>query len=91
MWSHPFIRHPAGGGPPVAVMLMDTQGLFDTVTSKRLLASIFAISTLVSSVQLFNLKSRMCVTPPSPRLLSLSLGLFYVAATSIIHQPPTSL
>jgi atlastin len=39
----------------LAVILMDTQGLFDTKTSPTDNSRIFALGTLISSVQIFNL------------------------------------
>jgi atlastin len=39
----------------VAVLLMDTQGAFDNESSMNQCATIFALSTLISSVQVYNL------------------------------------
>lgn len=47
MWSEPFVR-PTVSGKEVAVLLVDTQGMFDNHTSMDLTTGIFAISTLVS-------------------------------------------
>lgn len=47
VWSEPFIRR-TEGGKKVAVLLVDTQGMFDNETSMGLTACIFAVSTLVS-------------------------------------------
>jgi hypothetical protein len=52
MWSEPFIRtSKAAGGEKLAVLLMDTQGMFDNETTMTLTAQIFGLSTLVSSFQ----------------------------------------
>jgi len=52
MWSEPFIRTTtASGGEKLAVLLMDTQGMFDNETTMTLTAQIFGLSTLVSSFQ----------------------------------------
>ena len=52
MWSEPFIRtSTASGGEKLAVLLMDTQGMFDNETTMTLTAQIFGLSTLVSSFQ----------------------------------------
>jgi atlastin len=52
MWSEPFIRTTsAAGGEKLAVLLMDTQGMFDNETTMTLTAQIFGLSTLVSSFQ----------------------------------------
>jgi len=48
MWSHPFIIN------NVAVLLVDTQGMFDNETTMKLTASIFALGTLLSSYQIYN-------------------------------------
>ncbi|KAI1278061.1 Atlastin-1 [Halotydeus destructor] len=55
MWSQPFIVQQ--DGREVAVFLMDTQGLFDGKLSTEMTARLFVISTVMSSVQIFNLKS----------------------------------
>ncbi|CAM9496374.1 unnamed protein product, partial [Sphacelaria rigidula] len=46
MWSEPFVRR-TEVGKDVAVLLVDTQGMFDNETSMGLTACIFAVSTLV--------------------------------------------
>jgi Guanylate-binding protein, N-terminal domain len=51
MWSEPFLRTPKGSNEQVAVLLMDTQGMFDNETSMALTAQIFGLSTFVSSFQ----------------------------------------
>lgn len=51
MWSEPFLRTPKGLSEQVAVLLMDTQGMFDNETSMALTAQIFGLSTFVSSFQ----------------------------------------
>lgn len=50
MWSRPFFRAMADG-EEVAVLLMDTQGTFDNETSMKGNCTVFALSTLLSSVQ----------------------------------------
>lgn len=47
VWSEPFVRR-TEGGKEVAVLVVDTQGMFDNETSMGLTACIFAVSTLVS-------------------------------------------
>ncbi|XP_061166573.1 atlastin-2-like [Saccostrea echinata] len=54
MWSEPFICK-VPSGEEVAVLLMDTQGAFDSESTVRDCATIFALSTMLSSVQVFNL------------------------------------
>lgn len=50
MWSDPFIRI-SKSGEKLAILLMDTQGMFDNETTMTLTAQIFGLSTLVSSFQ----------------------------------------
>ncbi|XP_021206221.1 atlastin isoform X2 [Bombyx mori] len=54
MYSEPFITTTATG-EKVAVLLMDTPGLFDPNSTVRDSSIIFALSTLISSVQIYNL------------------------------------
>jgi hypothetical protein len=51
MWSEPFIRKVASYPEPIAILLMDTQGMFDNETTMALTARIFGLSTLISSYQ----------------------------------------
>ncbi len=51
MWSEPFIRTTKACDDQIAVLLMDTQGMFDNETTMTLTAQIFGLSTLVSSFQ----------------------------------------
>ena len=46
-------------GKKVAVVLMDTQGMFDSETSDTENATIFSLSLLLSSMQVYNLKSQI--------------------------------
>ncbi|PAA49900.1 hypothetical protein BOX15_Mlig034242g1 [Macrostomum lignano] len=58
IWSEPFfIRKP--DGQEVAVLLMDTQGAFDHQSTQRDCATIFGFSTLLSSVQIFNISQNI--------------------------------
>jgi atlastin len=58
MWSHPhFIE--TGKEHPTAVLLVDTQGMFDHETTMSLTASIFGFSTLLSSYQIYNVDKRI--------------------------------
>ena len=54
MWSDVFL-HEADNGDKIAIILMDTQGLFDTKTSQTDNSRILSMSTLMSSVQIYNL------------------------------------
>jgi len=41
------------------VLLMDTQGAFDSMSTVKDCATVFALSTLLSSVQVYNLMSNL--------------------------------
>mmetsp|Transcript_21838 Transcript_21838/g.45584 ORF Transcript_21838/g.45584 Transcript_21838/m.45584 type:complete len:596 (-) Transcript_21838:94-1881(-) len=58
MWSHPFFLE-MDNGENVAVLLVDTQGMFDHETTMALTASIFGLSTLLSSYQIYNVDKRI--------------------------------
>lgn len=59
-WSKLFIcEAPCPGGEEVAVMLLDTQGAFDTESTVKDCATVFALSTMISSVQTFNLSQNI--------------------------------
>lgn len=53
MWSEPFVRS------GTAILLMDTQGMFDNETTMTLTAQIFGLSTFVSSFQIYNVDKRL--------------------------------
>lgn len=65
LWSEPFLRElpstsgASQRGETVAVLLMDTQGMFDSETSQMLTASIFGLSTLFSSMLVYNVSSQV--------------------------------
>lgn len=50
IWSEPFILKDRKGDD-VVVLLMDTQGAFDSNTTVKECTTIFALSTMLSSVQ----------------------------------------
>uniref|UniRef100_K1R576 Atlastin n=1 Tax=Magallana gigas TaxID=29159 RepID=K1R576_MAGGI len=50
IWSKPFIVETESEGK-VAILLMDTQGVFDCKSTKQDCANIFTLSGLISSVQ----------------------------------------
>lgn len=63
MWSEPFIRATdSTNGEKIAILLMDTQGMFDNETTMTLTAQIFGLSTLVSSFQVRALLSLLYST-----------------------------
>lgn len=55
MWSEPFIVYLPALAEEVAVLLMDTQGVFDSTSTVKDCATIFALSQLISSVQVYNI------------------------------------
>jgi len=55
MFSKPFVRTHPRTGEKIAILLMDTQGMFDMQTPPALTASIFGLSTLISSYQIYNI------------------------------------
>jgi len=58
LWSEPFLCT-LPSGEEVVVLLMDTQGAFDTSSTVKDCATVFAVSTMVSSVQVFNISSNL--------------------------------
>jgi len=58
MWSDPYYLK-RDGGEDVAVLLVDTQGMFDHETTVGLTAAIFGLSTLLSSYQIYNVDKRI--------------------------------
>jgi atlastin len=58
MWSDIF-THDYDDGKKIAIILLDTQGTFDSRSTMRDCSTIFALSTLVSSVQIFNLSQNI--------------------------------
>jgi len=64
MWSQPFIlpwktNTETGATENIAVMLVDSQGMFDHETTVGLTAAIFGLSTLLSSYQIYNVDKRI--------------------------------
>ncbi|CAD6194565.1 unnamed protein product [Caenorhabditis auriculariae] len=58
IWSKPFLMKDRNG-EEIAVLLMDTQGAFDSQSTVKDCATIFALSTMVSSVQIYNLSQNI--------------------------------
>lgn len=57
-WSDVFL-HDAENGRKIAIFLMDTQGIFDNESTTKDCAVIFALSTMLSSVQIYNLSGNI--------------------------------
>ncbi|KHJ47554.1 guanylate-binding protein [Trichuris suis] len=58
LWSQPFLLRKSNGHE-VAVLLMDTQGAFDSHSTVKDCATIFALATMISSVQIYNLSQNI--------------------------------
>uniref|UniRef100_A0A023EUV9 Putative guanylate-binding protein n=1 Tax=Aedes albopictus TaxID=7160 RepID=A0A023EUV9_AEDAL len=58
MWSDIFL-HETPSGEKYAIILMDTQGAFDSQSTVRDCATVFALSTMLSSVQIYNLSQNI--------------------------------
>uniref|UniRef100_A0A182K3G1 GB1/RHD3-type G domain-containing protein n=1 Tax=Anopheles christyi TaxID=43041 RepID=A0A182K3G1_9DIPT len=58
MWSDIFL-HDRAKGEKLAIILMDTQGAFDSQSTVRDCATVFALSTMLSSVQIYNLSQNI--------------------------------
>ena len=60
LWSEPFIiPNEFVPGGELCLLLMDTQGMFDGQTTQMLTTSIFGLSTLLSSYQIYNIEKRL--------------------------------
>nr|XP_026486702.1 atlastin-like [Vanessa tameamea] len=58
LWSQPFIAT-LENGDKVVIYLMDTQGTFDSESTVKDNATVFALSTMLSSVQIYNLSQNI--------------------------------
>ena len=58
LWSEPFMITKSNG-EKLAVLLVDTQGMFDHETTMSLTVAIFGLSTLLSSYQIYNVDKRI--------------------------------
>lgn len=58
MWSHIF-THDFENGVKLAIILFDTQGIFDNQTTIKEATTIFALSMMLSSVQCYNIKNQI--------------------------------
>ncbi|XP_049303131.1 atlastin-like isoform X3 [Bactrocera dorsalis] len=58
IWSDIFL-YDNPNGEKVAIILMDTQGTFDCDSTMKDCANVFALSTMISSVQIFNIQSNI--------------------------------
>ncbi|KAG7249370.1 hypothetical protein CRUP_004785, partial [Coryphaenoides rupestris] len=58
IWSEVFLVDKPDGHK-VAVLLMDTQGTFDSQSTLRDSATVFALSTMISSMQVYNISQNV--------------------------------
>lgn len=58
LWSEPHVMT-CSNGEEYAILLMDTQGTFDKKSTMKKNAMIFALSTMISSMQIFNINSQI--------------------------------
>ncbi|XP_075982606.1 atlastin-like [Anticarsia gemmatalis] len=58
IWSQPF-KATLESGEKVVILLMDTQGTFDSESTVKDNATVFALSTMLSSVQIYNLSQNI--------------------------------
>ncbi|XP_076464209.1 atlastin-2-like [Babylonia areolata] len=58
LWSEPFFCT-LPNSEEVVILLMDTQGAFDSESTVRDCATIFALSTMLSSIQVYNLSQNI--------------------------------
>ncbi|KAL4710851.1 hypothetical protein ACJJTC_012943 [Scirpophaga incertulas] len=58
LWSQPF-KATLPNGEKVVILLMDTQGTFDSESTVRDNATVFALSTMLSSVQIYNISQNI--------------------------------
>uniref|UniRef100_A0A336LZC1 CSON008972 protein n=1 Tax=Culicoides sonorensis TaxID=179676 RepID=A0A336LZC1_CULSO len=58
MWSELF-KHDMPNGEKIAIALMDTQGVFDSKSTVKECSTVFALSTMLSSVLIFNVSQNI--------------------------------
>lgn len=58
IWSEVFL-YDAPNGDKLAIVLMDTQGVYDRQSTLKENTAIFAISTMLSSLQIYNVQSNI--------------------------------
>uniref|UniRef100_A0AC35TWW8 Major sperm protein n=1 Tax=Rhabditophanes sp. KR3021 TaxID=114890 RepID=A0AC35TWW8_9BILA len=58
VWSEPFMLKDKNG-EEIVVILMDTQGSFDTHSTVKDNATIFALSTMIATTQIFNISQNI--------------------------------
>lgn len=59
VWNDIFLYTDTKTGKEIGILIMDTQGLFDNDTTQLNNSRIFALTTLLSSIQVLNLFNRV--------------------------------
>lgn len=76
MWSEVF-KATLENGDKVAILLLDTQGTFDSESTVKDCATVFALSTLLSSIQIYNLQSNVQEDDLQHLQVIVSINLYY--------------
>ena len=59
IWSRPFVRKLPGSEEKVAVIIMDTQGAWDSRLTKEQSATVFGLTAVLSSKQIYNISKQI--------------------------------
>lgn len=90
IWSKPFITT-LPSGDEVAILLLDTQGAFDRLSTVQDNATIFALSTMISSIQVYNLILQLQEDDLQHLHLFTEYGKMAMKDTSSVSSPFQSL
>ena len=86
IWSDIFL-HDAKNGDKIGILLMDTQGISDSENSSILDKTIFALTSLISSVQIFNLAETITEDDLMNLQFAVKLGYYFKEKTSETAKP----
>jgi len=78
IWSEVFLINKPDG-KKVAVLLMDTQGTFDSQSTLRDSATVFALSTMISSIQVYNLSQNVQEDDLQHLQVTICILFFYIS------------
>jgi atlastin len=59
IWSHPFVIRGEQRSDDIAVLLLDSQGAFDSQMTKEQSATIFGLTAVLSSLQIYNVSMQL--------------------------------
>lgn len=85
IWDDVFL-HTNETGQKIAIIVIDSQGLFDHQTSQQNNSKIFAIGTLVSSIQVFNISAQFQLD----QLQHLQIAADYANVSKYDNYQPSS-